>query len=108
MKRQSIGGKPKHLGDLAGRHAGGAGFDEHPKYVEPVVLRERRERCDGIGLFHISTNIETKAVSQGACRCPRRRCGSFAQNAVVDFWATRSCKRRSPRACSLVSGAATL
>jgi hypothetical protein len=46
-------------GNLARRHSLRSRLDEKSKRVEPIVLGEGGEGRDGVGSFHISTNIET-------------------------------------------------
>jgi hypothetical protein len=58
MERQRIGGEPERVGDLAGRHSGGAGFDQQAEHIKPVILGEGGQHRDGVGLFHSSTIIE--------------------------------------------------
>jgi len=68
MKGESIGRELERGGDAPGRHPVRARFHKQTKHVEPVFLRQRCKRCEGIRLFHISICIEifgkTQAVFQ--------------------------------------------
>jgi predicted MFS family arabinose efflux permease len=64
MKSQSVRGKPQRARNLTGRHAIRTGFDQQPENIQPVILGERGEGCDGIYLFHISTNMEVMDACQ--------------------------------------------
>src|SRR5688572_22617259 len=55
VEGKRVRGQRERRRDLARGHALRAGLDEEPEHVEPVVLRERAERRDGLALFHNST-----------------------------------------------------
>lgn len=58
MKRQGVRGHIECLSDLSGRHAFWSCLDEEAEGVKTAILRKRGQSCDGIFLFHTSTNIE--------------------------------------------------
>ena len=43
---------------LPGRQAVGTGLHQQPEHVEPVVLRQRGQRRQGVGVFHVSIITE--------------------------------------------------
>src|SRR6516165_8961680 len=64
MKGERIGRELENAGDLACGHSFRSGLHQQPEYVETIILGERSKSCDGIRLFHNSTNIELFARCQ--------------------------------------------
>ena len=58
MKCEHTGRELESPGDLASRHSLGSGLHQEAEDVEAIILRESGQSRDGIGLFHISRNIE--------------------------------------------------
>src|SRR3990172_7274124 len=58
-RRCASGSPPPHPPrDLPRRQTVRARLDQQPKDLQPRVLRQRRETCDAIVEFHISTIVE--------------------------------------------------
>ena len=53
VKRQRRGRHPQPLGDIAGRHPGGALFPQQPVQLQPRHLPQRAERRDHLRLLHL-------------------------------------------------------
>ena len=64
MKGECIRCQAEPFGNVAGSHSFGSGLYQQAEDFQPIVLRERSQRRDGVCRFHISTNIEILDRSQ--------------------------------------------
>src|SRR5208282_4806778 len=64
MKSERIRRETKRSGDFARGHPLRSGLYQQTEYVETIVLGERGQSRNGVGVFHTSTNIEILAASQ--------------------------------------------
>jgi hypothetical protein len=64
MKGQRVRGELERIGNGAGGHAVSPGLDQEAKYVEAIVLGQRRQGRQHVDLFHISISIEIFARRQ--------------------------------------------
>ena len=58
MERQRVGCNVERGCHRSGGHAVRSGLHQKAIDIQSVLLGKRRERCNGIDLFHISTIIE--------------------------------------------------
>jgi hypothetical protein len=59
VKGERIGRKSDRRRNLSGLHAVRSRLDQEPIRLQAMILGKRGQRGDGMGLFHISTNIES-------------------------------------------------
>jgi hypothetical protein len=64
MERQRVRCEVESGCNRTGWHALGSGFHQQAEDIKAIVLGERRQRCDDISFFHISTIIEIKRRRQ--------------------------------------------
>jgi hypothetical protein len=64
MKGQRVRGEIERIGNGASRHAVTPGFDQKAEHVEAIVLGQRRQGRQRVGLFHISIFIEISSRRQ--------------------------------------------
>jgi hypothetical protein len=58
MEGKRVGRQAERSRDLAGRHAFGTRPHQQPERIEAILLRQRGQARQSLGLFHISMDIE--------------------------------------------------
>ena len=64
MKRQRVGREVELFRYVAGGHPVRSGLHQQAENIETIVLGESGQRRHGVGLFHISIDMEMSYASQ--------------------------------------------